>query len=210
MAVFNSRQWGSLTCNWGVSFLGWPIWWKAAGKIMCRMNLSDTGINSCYAPCSLVLTLVQPFPYSHMLRHSIILWLAGFAQAVSPPAGWPWPLHYLAQRVVCVCLLVFVQPSNWSYVAYVRTMLYLDTYYTNQIQHQNYWQVEWITWFYYNAVLYLEASSFNLYLNLEKSLRASTHFPLCQEHKWKKQNWWKTMITQTTDIITQRTNRMGM
>lgn len=91
MGVFNPRQQGSLTCNRGISLLGWPIRWKAAGEILCGANLSDIGINSSCVWCvgRLCSVLVLSFAYSPLLSVTL---------AVTPPAGWPWPLHYLTQR----------------------------------------------------------------------------------------------------------------
>lgn len=100
MAVFNSRQRGSLTCNWGISLLGWPIWWKAAGRKLCGVNLTDLGVNSSCVVYTGVLC-IRPFSLtvSSSLNHSLV---CSLTQAVTLPAGWPWPLHHLSQCVMCV------------------------------------------------------------------------------------------------------------
>lgn len=78
---------------------------RLQGKILWRVNLSDIGINSSCAGGSLVLMLVQPFSYSltvaSSLNHSLACWLA-------QTAGWPWPLHYLTQCVIFVCMCVSI------------------------------------------------------------------------------------------------------
>lgn len=67
IGVCYSRQPASFISNQGISLLAWSIWWRAAGKIVCGVNLSDVDFNlSCamhYSPLHMLL---------HALAHSLM------------------------------------------------------------------------------------------------------------------------------------------
>lgn len=70
MAVLNSRQCGSLTCSRGISLLGWPIWRRAAGKIVIQVL-----IHIVRSVCFVIFLLTGLITYYR--RHS--------------GTDWPWP-----------------------------------------------------------------------------------------------------------------------